>query len=123
MKIRTIECDCRAGIEGITVHDFMFDERRTRVDWKFCPNCSLLVGVNFILHALPPHTFFDMLERAGGMTFMLHDDFYDQDTGEALQPHSAPFDVRYAAFKGAVDGLPADLASQHEHHRLGTPGR
>jgi hypothetical protein len=34
-----------------------------------------------------------------------------------------PFGERFAQFKGAVPGLPADLASQHEHYRLGTPKR
>ena len=34
-----------------------------------------------------------------------------------------PFGERYARFKGAVPGLPADLAAQHEHYRLGTPKR
>ena len=32
-----------------------------------------------------------------------------------------PFGERFAAFKGAAQGLPADLAAQHEHYRLGTP--
>jgi len=31
------------------------------------------------------------------------------------------FGERFAQFKGAVPGLPADLAAQHEHYRLGTP--
>jgi hypothetical protein len=34
-----------------------------------------------------------------------------------------PFGERFAQFKGAVSGLPADLAAQHEHYRLGTPKR
>lgn len=34
-----------------------------------------------------------------------------------------PFGERFAQFKGAVAGLPADLASQHDHYRLGTPKR
>jgi hypothetical protein len=34
-----------------------------------------------------------------------------------------PFGQRFAQFKGAVAGLPADLASQHDHDRLGTPKR
>jgi hypothetical protein len=34
-----------------------------------------------------------------------------------------PFGERYAQFKGAVPDLPADLAEQHEHYRLGTPKR
>jgi hypothetical protein len=34
---------------------------------------------------------------------------------------SVPFGVRYAQFKGAISGLPVDLAEQHDHYRLGTP--
>ena len=34
-----------------------------------------------------------------------------------------PFGERFALFKGAVPGLPADLAKQHDHYRLGTPKR
>jgi hypothetical protein len=33
------------------------------------------------------------------------------------------FGERFARFKGAVPGLPQDLAAQHEHYRLGTPKR
>ena len=29
----------------------------------------------------------------------------------------------FARFKGALPGLPEDLAAQHEHYRLGTPKR
>lgn len=35
----------------------------------------------------------------------------------------APFGERFAQFKGAVPDLPADLAAQHDHYRLGTPKR
>ena len=34
-----------------------------------------------------------------------------------------PFGERFAQFKGAVPGLPVDLAKQHDHYRLGTPKR
>jgi hypothetical protein len=34
-----------------------------------------------------------------------------------------PFGERFAQFKGAVPGLPTDLAKEHEHYRLGTPKR
>ena len=34
-----------------------------------------------------------------------------------------PFGERFAQFKGAVPGLPTDLAEQHDHYRLGTPKR
>ena len=36
---------------------------------------------------------------------------------------SKTFGERYAQFKGAVPDLPADLAAQHDHYRLGTPKR
>jgi hypothetical protein len=36
---------------------------------------------------------------------------------------SRPFGERFAQFKGAVLGLPTDLAEQHDHYRLGTPKR
>ncbi len=33
------------------------------------------------------------------------------------------FGNRFAKFKGAIADLPADLANQHDHYRLGTPKR
>jgi hypothetical protein len=39
----------------------------------------------------------------------------------AEEPRS--FGERFAQFKGAVAGLPPDMAEQHEHYRLGTPKR
>jgi hypothetical protein len=40
-----------------------------------------------------------------------------------VEEQSLPFGVRFAPFKGAAAGLPADLAEQHDHYRLGTPKR
>jgi hypothetical protein len=34
-----------------------------------------------------------------------------------------PFGERFAQFKGAIRGLPTDLAEQHDRYRLGTPKR
>jgi len=34
-----------------------------------------------------------------------------------------PFGERFSQFKGAIPGLPADLAEQHDHYRLGLPKR
>jgi hypothetical protein len=34
-----------------------------------------------------------------------------------------PFGERFAQFKGAVAGLPEDMAEQHDHYRLGSPKR
>jgi len=36
---------------------------------------------------------------------------------------SKPFGERFAQFKGAIPGLPTDLAEQHEHYRLGSAKR
>ncbi len=33
------------------------------------------------------------------------------------------FGERFAQFKGAVNGLPPDLAKQHDHYRMGTAKR
>jgi hypothetical protein len=41
----------------------------------------------------------------------------------APQQAPRPFGERFAQFKGAIAGLPVDLAEQHEHYRLGTPKR
>jgi len=41
----------------------------------------------------------------------------------APQQKPRPFGERFAQFKGAIPGLPADLAEQHDHYRLGTPKR
>ncbi|MBL8830378.1 MAG: hypothetical protein JNM18_25605 [Planctomycetaceae bacterium] len=41
----------------------------------------------------------------------------------ASEADSKTFGERFADFKGAVSGLPTDLAEQHEHYRLGTPRR
>jgi hypothetical protein len=38
-------------------------------------------------------------------------------------PNPPPFGQRFAKFKGVVNNLPADLAEQHEHYRLGSPKR
>jgi hypothetical protein len=41
----------------------------------------------------------------------------------AVAESPPPFGQRFGRFKGAIPGLPADLAAQHEHYRLGTPKR
>jgi hypothetical protein len=41
---------------------------------------------------------------------------------EAVKPPNQTFAERYSEFCGAVEG-PADLATQHEHYRLGPPKR
>lgn len=41
----------------------------------------------------------------------------------APSEQARPFGERFSRFKGAAPGLPADLAEQHDHYRLGTPQR
>ena len=41
----------------------------------------------------------------------------------ATEEKPKPFGERFAQFKGAIPGLPEDLAEQHDHYRLGTPKR
>jgi len=41
----------------------------------------------------------------------------------APEAEPKPFGERFGQFKGAVPGLPADLAKQHDHYRLGTTKR
>lgn len=40
-----------------------------------------------------------------------------------IPKEAGSFGERFARFKGAVSGLPSDLAEQHDHYRLGTPKR
>ena len=81
-------CICGAGTDGCTVHDFYMDSKES-IDWQFCPNHSLAVGVRMIMHNLSKEQFKQILKLAGSETFMIHDDFYNGD-GAALQPHCGP---------------------------------
>jgi hypothetical protein len=44
-------------------------------------------------------------------------------TAPAAEPTAGSVAARYARFRGALPGLPDDLADQHDHYRLGTPKR
>lgn len=39
-----------------------------------------------ILHSLTKDEYFALIEKYGENSYMLHDDFYDPSTGEAMQP-------------------------------------
>jgi hypothetical protein len=63
---------------------------------------------------------------------VVHDGVVVPDDGSALaegtrvritpvSDNGKSFGERYAEFKGALPDLPADLAEQHDHYRLGTP--
>ena len=64
---------------GTVAHTDLFSNCR----YLLCRNCE----VDFVNCALSKEQFFNMLGN-GHTTkeFMLHGDFYDEDSGEALQP-------------------------------------
>lgn len=41
----------------------------------------------------------------------------------AQEEKPRPFGERFAQYKGAIPGLPVDLAHQHDHYRIGVPKR
>ena len=52
-------------------------------EYKVCGNCLLFLVTN----GLNPRQFKKLLEKGHSISeFMLHDDYYDPDTGEAEQP-------------------------------------
>lgn len=79
-------CDvCGTPSRGITVHDFLLDERGTRIDWSVCLNCSH----DWINRRLNPFHVQRLRELAGGapddeVTFHLHHDFYGPN-GDRVQ--------------------------------------
>lgn len=64
-----------------TIHDFKFDEERTRVDYEVCANHLVLLA----LCHLPKADVQKLRGLVDGEVFYTHGDFYDED-GEALQP-------------------------------------
>ena len=42
---------------------------------------------------------------------------------EVIQPQERTLAERFAPFVGCLDGLPEDLAAQHDHYVHGTPKR
>jgi len=56
---------------------------RVAEDYHICSNC-LMYLVN---SALTPEMFFNLLKNGHSTReHLLHDDFYDEDTGKAMQP-------------------------------------
>ncbi len=52
--------------------------------YELCLNCL----TPFVRCALKPEQFFNLLKNGHTVKeFFLHGDFYDEETGEALQPH------------------------------------
>lgn len=81
-------CICESGVTGCTVYDFRMDDARTEIEWHFCRNCSLTHAVPLIRCALNREQFRAMVKMAGGLTFLTHEDFYNEK-GRALQPMEA----------------------------------
>jgi len=64
-----------------TVHDFKFDKKSTPVEWPCCDRHARA----FQRHRLTPPEVKKLIAHAG-VTFMTHDDFYNED-GESIQSH------------------------------------
>ena len=70
-------CECCA-IRPVTIEEVCDDGER----FTLCHDCH-----KRLTHcALRPFEFFTLMLRHGSWVFYLHDDFYDDETGEALQP-------------------------------------
>ena len=77
MKIKKCECGC--GNDAQVIH-IELPQGHT---YKLCKNCE----IRFVNYFLSPEQFFTLLKNGHDVNeFMLHDDFYDEDTGKALQP-------------------------------------
>lgn len=72
-------CECGCGNYALVIHTDLLQNCR----YKLCKNCEMA----FVNLALSPEQFFSLIEK-GHTTreHMLHEDFYDEKTGEALQP-------------------------------------
>lgn len=69
---------------GTEVQWNLIDEYDKKIKYKLCSNC-LLALVNCRLSTIE---FFSLLKNGHTTNeFYLHCDFYDEDTGEALQPN------------------------------------
>ena len=81
-----MECEfCGAGIIYCLRDETAIPgtEQSTIEEYLTCPNC--LIGL--VMLSLSTAQFLRSRERGGDMNrFYLHEDFYDPDTGEALQP-------------------------------------
>jgi hypothetical protein len=71
---------CGENIEGATIHDFMMDDPKKRVDWQVCPNHFAAVA----FHQLDPQAVQKLRHLHGGDTYHTHDDFYDEE-GQTVQ--------------------------------------
>jgi len=66
---------CGHPLLGATIHDFKFDEKRTRIDWPVCPNHL----ATWVVRRLTPEQVKMLRQIAGCETFATHEDFYDED--------------------------------------------
>ena len=74
-----MKCECGCGSKAQVVHTELLGDNR----YILCRNCELL----FVTNSLTPEMFNSMLKNGHKTSeFMLHSDFYDKFTGEALQP-------------------------------------
>jgi len=75
-------CLCKNPAVAI-VHDFQFNEHHTLVEWCCCE--AHMSGL--VRRDLKPKDALELISNFGHMTFLTHDDYYDQASGQAIQPH------------------------------------
>jgi hypothetical protein len=73
------KCECGCCHEAQVMHEDLYDHKKTFL----CKNCE----VRYVTISLKSDQFFSLLKnKHTTKEFMLHSDFYDEDSGEALQP-------------------------------------
>lgn len=73
------KCECGCKNYAQVMHKDLY----TNIKTFLCKNCE----ISYVLTALSKEQFFALLKNGHKTNeFMLHSDFYDDKTGEALQP-------------------------------------
>ena len=72
---------CSSVMKCITVHDFMMDKDKGKIDWQLCPNHALI----WMMRCLEPADVLKIRSLAGGVTFHTHEDFYGKEGDDILE--------------------------------------
>lgn len=77
-------CECCERHEVMWVLKDVYGDKNERAkEYKVCANCLSYLTT----YSLKPEMFFNLLRNGHTVReFLLHEDFYDDETGEALQP-------------------------------------
>lgn len=73
-----MKCECNCGNDV----QIIIKPLRAKRGYRLCMNCCLELN----MYNLKPQHYLALIRKHDKHEFMLHDDFYDYETGEALQP-------------------------------------